>query len=129
MELEAADQQALDDVLNQWHWAKEEHAVMAKKIEECKGKVEKEMLRLGSTEITTANFKVEKRTQSRESIAKKDVPENVWGQCANTSTFTVLSLTDLTSKHLKAAKAKAKAKGKAKDSPTAKAKPVKKGGS
>ena len=122
--LEPAEQEAIDKVLKDWNWAKDEQAAMLKKIEQCKTQVDSTMKKLGVTELLTANFKVDKRTQSREGVSKKDMPDNVWSQYAKTSAFTVLSFTALTGKRSAAAKSKAKAQAKA--AAGGKAKPTKK---
>lgn len=50
------------------------------------------MLREGVDRITAGSFEVTKRTQSRESRSKKDLPAEIWSQCVKTSDFTVLAL-------------------------------------
>mmetsp|Transcript_34685 Transcript_34685/g.100015 ORF Transcript_34685/g.100015 Transcript_34685/m.100015 type:complete len:135 (+) Transcript_34685:80-484(+) len=116
----------LDKVLDTWNWAKGEEAAMKKKIEDCKTQVEAFLKKQGVSELVTPKYKVNKRSQSREGISKKDVPANVWSQYAHKSEFTVLAFTALTGKRSAAAKKKAKAKDAAKvagkSAPKAKAK-------
>mmetsp|Transcript_9373 Transcript_9373/g.13878 ORF Transcript_9373/g.13878 Transcript_9373/m.13878 type:complete len:132 (-) Transcript_9373:64-459(-) len=126
------DLTGLDEVLDKWNWAKGEEAAMKKKIEECKTQVEAFLAKENVTELTTSKYKVNKRMQSRESVSKKDVPENIWNEYAKKSEFAVLAFTALTGKRSAKSKAKAKAKAagkaaaKAKGKAKAKAKGVKK---
>lgn len=102
----------LDKVLAEWNKAKGEQAAAAKKIEECKTKVEGVLSKAKIMELETQNYKVTKRMQSKEFVSQKDMPADVWSKYCKKSTFAVLSFTALTGKRSAGAKAKAKAKAK-----------------
>merc|ERR1719401_1658451 len=104
---------ALDKILAQWNWAKREQEAMAKKVEACKTQVESILVKSNLMELQTANYKVSKRMQTRETCSKKDLPADIWSQYAKSSQFSVLTFTALTGKAAKA-KATPKAKGAAK---------------
>eukprot|EP00929_Paragymnodinium_shiwhaense_P004144 TRINITY_DN104873_c0_g1_i1.p1 TRINITY_DN104873_c0_g1~~TRINITY_DN104873_c0_g1_i1.p1 ORF type:complete len:129 (-),score=58.32 TRINITY_DN104873_c0_g1_i1:191-577(-) len=101
---------AIDKILERWNAAKLKEEEAKKEIESCKTQVESAMLKTGMETLKTSSFQVDKRTQSRESCSKKDLPSEIWKKYAKTSTFTVLAFKRLGGK---APKAAAKAKGKA----------------
>eukprot|EP00927_Polykrikos_kofoidii_P013552 TRINITY_DN1589_c0_g1_i3.p3 TRINITY_DN1589_c0_g1~~TRINITY_DN1589_c0_g1_i3.p3 ORF type:complete len:124 (-),score=40.55 TRINITY_DN1589_c0_g1_i3:106-477(-) len=100
---------ALEEVLEKWNDAKEREQVAQKEIEGCKTSVEAILMKTGMSSVTTPNFQVDKRTQTRESVSKKDLPADIWAKYAKTSEFSFLAF-----KRLGKAKAKAKATVKAK---------------
>mmetsp|Transcript_48856 Transcript_48856/g.131132 ORF Transcript_48856/g.131132 Transcript_48856/m.131132 type:complete len:129 (+) Transcript_48856:155-541(+) len=91
----------VDDVLRKWSEAKAAEALAHKEVEACKTKVEAELMKLGVDVLKTPNFEVTKRTQSRESCGKADLPADIWTQYAKTSSFTVLALKELGGKKSK----------------------------
>lgn len=106
---DALDLGAVEKILQRWSDAKKKEAEASKDIEACKTQIEATMLKIGQDALTTACFEVTKRTQSRESVSKADLPSDIFAKYAKKSTFVVLSL-----KETKGSNAKAKAKPKAK---------------
>eukprot|EP00930_Biecheleria_cincta_P069317 TRINITY_DN57072_c0_g1_i1.p2 TRINITY_DN57072_c0_g1~~TRINITY_DN57072_c0_g1_i1.p2 ORF type:complete len:126 (-),score=36.86 TRINITY_DN57072_c0_g1_i1:212-589(-) len=106
---DALDLSAVEKVLQRWSDAKKKEAEASKEIEACKTQIEATMLKTGMEVIKTTGFEVSKRTQSRESVSKADLPSDIFAKYAKKSTFVVLSL-----KEAKGSNAKAKAKPKAK---------------
>ncbi|CAE8672901.1 unnamed protein product [Polarella glacialis] len=122
---ESLDLGAVNKILARWSAAKKMSAEADKEIEACKTAVEATMVKTGVEAIKTARYEVTKRMQSRESVSRADLPQDIWAKFAKKSTFSVLSF-----KELKASKAKA-TKGKApaaspKKAARGKAKPTKK---
>merc|ERR1712031_52705 len=85
--------------MGKWHDAKAKLDEVSKEcnpiIEACKTAVEAAMAKSGDKVITSQSFTVEKRTQSRESCSKKDLPADIWEQYAKTSQFNTLTLKPL----------------------------------
>eukprot|EP00927_Polykrikos_kofoidii_P013549 TRINITY_DN1589_c0_g1_i10.p1 TRINITY_DN1589_c0_g1~~TRINITY_DN1589_c0_g1_i10.p1 ORF type:complete len:144 (-),score=37.10 TRINITY_DN1589_c0_g1_i10:222-593(-) len=100
---------ALEETLEKWNDAKEREQAAHKEIEACKTSVEAILMKTGMSSVTTPNFQVDKRTQTRESVSKKDLPGDIWAKYAKTSEFSILAF-----KRLGKAKAKSKATVKAK---------------
>ena len=94
----------LDQLLDLWNWYRDQEVATKKKSEECRTQVEAFLVKAGTTDLTTAKYKVERRLQSNEGISKKDVPADIWTQYARKSLFTTI----LTFKRCAARKAKAK---------------------
>uniref|UniRef100_A0A7S4WCW3 Uncharacterized protein n=1 Tax=Alexandrium monilatum TaxID=311494 RepID=A0A7S4WCW3_9DINO len=92
------DLAAVQEVLAKWNEAKKRQEEAGKEIEACKTEVETTMMKTGMAVIKTASFEVSKRTQSRESVSKADLPADIWKKYAKTSEFTVLALKDLSKK-------------------------------
>mmetsp|Transcript_21674 Transcript_21674/g.29303 ORF Transcript_21674/g.29303 Transcript_21674/m.29303 type:complete len:137 (-) Transcript_21674:177-587(-) len=89
------DLEAVQGVLAKWSDAKKREDAAKKDIEACKTEVEMTMMKTGMTVIKTGLFEVAKRSQSRESVSKADLPADIWKKYAKTSEFTVLALKDL----------------------------------
>jgi len=85
----------MDNVLQKWADAKAAAAEANKEVERCKTQVEAEMMRQGTDTITTENFEVTKRMQSRESCGKADLPADIFEQYKKTSEFSVLAFKEL----------------------------------
>lgn len=85
----------IEDVLRRWSVAKNKENEAHKEVEACKTKVEAELMKLGVDVLKTPSFEVTKRTQSRESCGKADLPADIWAQYAKTSSFQVLALKEL----------------------------------
>merc|ERR1719162_1180424 len=92
------DLAAIEAELQKWSEAKKQEDAAKKTIESCKTAVQAAMLKTGLTVITTASMEVTKRTQSRESVSKADLPADIWKKFAKMSEFTVLALKELKSK-------------------------------
>mmetsp|Transcript_110728 Transcript_110728/g.319887 ORF Transcript_110728/g.319887 Transcript_110728/m.319887 type:complete len:129 (-) Transcript_110728:70-456(-) len=97
------DDAALEEVLRKWCEAKEREAEAHKEVEACKTKVEAEMMKRGTDSLKTESYEVTKRTQSRESVGKADLPADIWATYAKSSSFTVLALKELAGKKKKKA--------------------------
>mmetsp|Transcript_125942 Transcript_125942/g.350887 ORF Transcript_125942/g.350887 Transcript_125942/m.350887 type:complete len:140 (+) Transcript_125942:61-480(+) len=89
------DLEALQGTLEKWNAAKKQEEEAKKIIESCKTEVETTMMKTGMSVIKTATFEVSKRSQTRESVSKADLPADVWKKYAKMSEFTVLALKDL----------------------------------
>mmetsp|Transcript_10449 Transcript_10449/g.29460 ORF Transcript_10449/g.29460 Transcript_10449/m.29460 type:complete len:135 (-) Transcript_10449:168-572(-) len=89
------DLAAVEGILAKWSEAKKREEEAKKEIEACKTEVEMTMMKTGMTAIKTGSFEVTKRSQSRESVSKADLPADIWKKYAKTSEFTVLALKDL----------------------------------
>eukprot|EP00448_Togula_jolla_P023866 CAMPEP_0170593210 /NCGR_PEP_ID=MMETSP0224-20130122/13326_1 /TAXON_ID=285029 /ORGANISM="Togula jolla, Strain CCCM 725" /LENGTH=139 /DNA_ID=CAMNT_0010917147 /DNA_START=35 /DNA_END=454 /DNA_ORIENTATION=- len=85
---------SVEKVLERWSAAKQRQDEASKEVEACKTQIDAAMIKTGQTALKTSRFEVSKRTQSRESVSKKDMPANVWSLYAKTSEFTVLSFKD-----------------------------------
>eukprot|EP00441_Pelagodinium_beii_P033926 CAMPEP_0197640998 /NCGR_PEP_ID=MMETSP1338-20131121/15094_1 /TAXON_ID=43686 ORGANISM="Pelagodinium beii, Strain RCC1491" /NCGR_SAMPLE_ID=MMETSP1338 /ASSEMBLY_ACC=CAM_ASM_000754 /LENGTH=124 /DNA_ID=CAMNT_0043213897 /DNA_START=78 /DNA_END=449 /DNA_ORIENTATION=+ len=124
MSPKSLDLAEIDKVVAKWNAAKKREQEAHKEIEACKTQIEAAMMKTGTDVLTTSQFEVTKRTQSREGVSKKDVPAGIWEQYCKTSTFVVLACKELKGGKAPAspskASPKAKAKGKAKAKPTKK---------
>eukprot|EP00746_Dinoflagellata_sp_MGD_P167651 gnl/MRDRNA2_/MRDRNA2_98463_c0_seq1.p2 gnl/MRDRNA2_/MRDRNA2_98463_c0~~gnl/MRDRNA2_/MRDRNA2_98463_c0_seq1.p2 ORF type:complete len:124 (-),score=34.26 gnl/MRDRNA2_/MRDRNA2_98463_c0_seq1:19-390(-) len=94
---------SMEKTLAKWQAAQEKEKAAKKEIESCKTAVEIAMAKTGMTSIKTTSFSVDKRSQTRESCSKADLPADIFNKYKKTSTFTVMTLKPL-------GKAKAKAK-------------------
>eukprot|EP00931_Biecheleriopsis_adriatica_P087879 TRINITY_DN6228_c0_g1_i1.p1 TRINITY_DN6228_c0_g1~~TRINITY_DN6228_c0_g1_i1.p1 ORF type:complete len:172 (+),score=47.23 TRINITY_DN6228_c0_g1_i1:75-590(+) len=112
---DALDLTAVNKILQRWSAAKKQEQEAHKEIEACKTQIEATMMKTGMDVIKTDSFEVNKRTQSRETVSKADLPKDIWDKYAKTSSFVVLAF-----KELKGGKAAASPKKAS--SPKAKAK-------
>ena len=77
----------LEKVLDKWHDTKKTITLLEKKCEDYKKYIANTMKKRELDLLKTNNYTVNKRHSTRESISKKDVPEEIWGKYCNRSTF------------------------------------------
>lgn len=82
----------LDKILKEWFNTKEEHALLTKRIEKYKMQIHKIMNNNNTNSLKTKNFKVLKKNNSKEIIAKKNIPSDLWEKYSTISNFNCLYL-------------------------------------
>ena len=82
----------IDSLLNEWNKIKTELSKLSKKDDKCK-KLIHNILDLRKTDqLTSTNFKVNRRKMSRLQINKSDVPGDIWDKYSKNITYPVLYL-------------------------------------
>jgi hypothetical protein len=71
---------------------KEKSSEIEKKLEKYRKIIEEYMMNQNLTEIKHNGVTLKKTLSSRESIAKKDLPSDIWGKYCKTSRFTVITV-------------------------------------
>lgn len=77
----------LEKILEKWYECKEKMKLLEERIGKYKGLIEAEMSEGKTSTITGARYRVSKRVLSRDTLSKKDVPEEVWRRYAKRSSF------------------------------------------
>jgi hypothetical protein len=82
----------IDKFLEKWYETKKTIILLENKCENYKKLISQKMKIQNINSIQSSNFILNKRTTTRESISKKYVPDNIWKQYCNKSTFDTFSL-------------------------------------
>ncbi len=77
----------IKEAVEEWYKAKEKVAFYEKQVDKLKQKVIEYMKEKEVETIVTTNYIVSKRVLSRDSLAKKDVPEDVWKKYARNLSY------------------------------------------
>lgn len=72
------DNKEISEKVEDWYKAKEKAAFYEKEAEKLKKKIINHMIQEQLDSIKTVNFSVTKKSISRESLSKKDVPDDIW---------------------------------------------------
>ena len=84
----------ISKILKHWSDAKDEISELEEKISKYKRIMNKIMLQRERNQITDGNFTIKKREISRETVAKQDLPADVWYQYAKRITYPVYYLSE-----------------------------------
>ena len=90
----AVDVSDICALLQKWAESKAEIADLEKKIDKYKRLANRVMDQKGDNTITTTEYKLSRKEISRTTIAKKDVPKEIWKKYARTCTYTAYYLTE-----------------------------------
>lgn len=82
-----ATNEDIENLLISWHNAKEEMAELNKKCDRYKKLAEKIMASKDVTSLSSSSFKVSQRNSSITTMAKKDVPSEVWNKYSKKTEF------------------------------------------
>ena len=93
MSKESGDSVDIDALLSNWFEAKQRIAELEKKCDKYKSIVDKIMNMKGEDSLKSKTFKLTKTDIERETIAKKDVPKDIWKTYCKTSSFSTYRLT------------------------------------
>lgn len=88
----------VDDLLDKWSESKQEIAELEKKCDRYKRLADKIMNSKGVLKLSSAYYNLTKRTLSRTTLAKKDVPKDVWIRYARETSYPAYYLTEKKSK-------------------------------
>ena len=86
------DQIKLKEYVSGWNDAKDKASHFEKLADKYKQKVIDYMIENNLDTIKTEDFIVTKRTTSRDSISKNDLPEDVWKKYYKTTTYDTYSI-------------------------------------
>jgi len=93
MSKESGDSVDIDALLSNWFEAKQKIAELEKKCDKYKSIADKIMNMKGEDSLKSKTFKLTKTDIERETIAKKDVPKDIWKTYCKTSSFSTYRLT------------------------------------
>jgi len=93
MSKESGDSVDIDGLLSNWFEAKQRIAELEKKCDKYKSIADKIMNMKGEDSLKSKTFKLTKTDIERETIAKKDVPKDIWKTYSKTSSFSTYRLT------------------------------------
>jgi hypothetical protein len=77
----------IKEAVEEWYKAKEKVAFYEKQVDKLKQKVIEYMKEKEVESIVTTNYIVSKRVLSRDSLTKKDVPEDIWKKYARNLSY------------------------------------------
>jgi hypothetical protein len=77
----------IDTALNKWNNAKNELTILENNIERYKKSIDKYMIKKNKTKVIGKNFTVEKRTNTRSSLSKSNVPLEIWDRYSTRCTY------------------------------------------
>lgn len=77
----------IDNTLEKWSDAKKKIDVLEEKIKKYKSMVSKEMNSKGVDKITSAKYTVSRRRNTRTTMSKEAVPEEIWKQYSTRSSY------------------------------------------
>lgn len=78
----------IDNLLENWHDAKQTIAELENKCERYKRLADKLMRSQDTTKLSSHSFQLNKRTISRTTLTKKDVPKDIWDRYSREITYT-----------------------------------------
>jgi len=77
----------IKEAVEEWHKAKEKVAFYEKQSEKLKQQVIEYMKNKEVETLVTTNYIVSKKSMSRDSLSKKDVPDDVWKKYAKNISY------------------------------------------
>jgi len=86
------DKKDIEELLEKWYKTKLELALLEKKCDKYKKYCEKIMNNLDKNNIVTDNYNIKRIHITRETLGKKDVPEEIWKKYSNKNSFPVYYL-------------------------------------
>lgn len=93
-----AEEQDIEELLNNWFEAKQRLAELEKKCDKYKLMADKIMNIRGEDSLKTRTLKLTKTDMERETLSKKDVPKDIWNTYAKVSSFSTYRLTPIKAK-------------------------------
>lgn len=85
----------IEDLLEKWHQAKQSISELETKCDKYKKLAEKILTTSGTSSISSSGYKLSKKNMSRETLAKKDVPNEVWNKYSRKVQYSAYYLTEL----------------------------------
>lgn len=82
----------LEELFKEWKSIKKQISNLETREDEIKELIKDLMKEVRSDRLKGLSYVVEQKTQTRSTISKKDVPEDVWDKYSKTSTCKVLYL-------------------------------------
>ncbi len=82
----------LEDLLNEWTKIKEQLSKLEEKQDKIKKLVGRMMDEEKETSFETDSYRVSRRTQTRKSVAQKDLPKDIWDKYSKETTFPVFTV-------------------------------------
>lgn len=82
----------IKDRVNEWYKMKEQAAFFEKKANKLRNEILDYMNEIKIDSILTTDYIVKKKEMSRESVAKKDLPEDVWNQYCKKLSYETLTI-------------------------------------
>ncbi len=79
----------IDELLDHWQSAKDEISKLEKKCEKYKKIAERMMIGEGTNTLVSKDYTVTRRVVCRDSLAKKDVPSDIWKSYAKQVSYPV----------------------------------------
>ena len=86
------DKNDIEELLEKWHKAKQEIALLEKKCEKYKRYSEKILNHLDVNNISTHDFTLKRVDITKATLSKKDVPKEIWNKYSNEVTYPVYYL-------------------------------------
>lgn len=77
----------IKEAVEEWHKAKEKVAFYEKQSEKLKQQVIEYMKNKEVETLVTTNYIVSKKSMSRDSLSKKDVPDDIWKKYAKNISY------------------------------------------
>lgn len=75
------------EAIEEWYKSKERVSFYEKQVDKIKQKVIEYMNEKGVDSLVTTNYTVSKKNMSRDTLAKKDVPEDIWKKYAKNISY------------------------------------------
>lgn len=92
-----------EKTLIKWYEAKEKLNKLEEKIKKYKSQISKEMNKEEVDKLTFGEFSVTRRRNTRESLSKSNVPEEIWNKYSTRFSFDSFFLTKSKKKEIKKA--------------------------
>lgn len=82
----------IKEKVNEWYKMKEQAAFFEKKANKLRNEIMDYMNEIKIDSILTPDYVVKKKEMGRESITKKDLPEDVWSKYCRRLTYETLTI-------------------------------------
>ena len=86
-------QSDIDYLLDTWNETKKQIADLEKQLEKCKKAAERLMRKTGENELVSNHHVLTKKTMSRRTISKNDMPEQLWYKYSKECSYPAYYLT------------------------------------
>lgn len=77
----------IEEILKKWDSSKEKLVILEKKIEKYKGIISKEMNKKNTDRLSTGNYNVQRRRNTRSFLSKENVPADIWKEYSTKSSY------------------------------------------
>ena len=83
----------IEKILRKWYESKEKLSLLEKKIEKYKGEITREMNNKNTDKLSSGNYSVQRRRNTRSFLSKDNVPSEIWKEYSTKSNYDSFYLT------------------------------------
>jgi hypothetical protein len=84
----------IEDLLEKWHKTKKDISDLEAKCDKYKKLAEKILTTTGANSVSSSTYKLTRKNMSRETLAKKDVPTDVWNKYSRKVEYSAYYITE-----------------------------------